>query len=51
MRALRINETKVAPKNTFTDNLFTLESDKELKKDEKILIRDCPGTADLTVNP
>ena len=37
MRALRANETKVALKNAFIVNLFSLESEKESKNDEKIL--------------
>ena len=37
MRALRANETKVALKNAFIVNLFSLDSEKESKNDEKTL--------------
>ena len=40
MRALRVNKTKVTSRNTFIDNLFALESERESKNDEKSLFRD-----------
>ena len=40
MRALRVNKTKVTSRNTFIDNLFALERERESKNDEKSLFRD-----------
>ena len=53
VRALRVNETKVPSRNAFIDNLFGLESEKELKrkkkkkkKDERTLFWDSPRSYD-----
>ena len=34
---LKVNKTKVTLRNAFIDNLFALESEKELKNDERTL--------------
>ena len=40
MRTLRVNVTKVTLRKTFIDNLFTLQTEKEPKNDEKTLTLD-----------
>ena len=51
VHALRGNETKVTWRRAFIVNLFTLESEKESKNNERTLFRDCPRILDLSVNP
>ena len=36
MRALSVNETKFTSRNTFIDNLFPLEGEKESRNDKKL---------------
>ena len=43
MRTLRVNETKVTPRNAFIANGYELQSEKKSKKEEKTLFRDCGG--------
>ena len=50
MRALRVNITKVTSRNDFIDNLFALESDKELEIDERTVFPDYTQILDLAVN-
>ena len=46
---LRVNKTKVTLRDTFTSNLFALESKKESKNDERTPFRDCLRILDLSV--
>ena len=50
MPFLKANETKVTSRNAFIDNGYELQSEKELKKDERALFRDCPQIVDLLAN-
>ena len=47
MRTLKVNETKVTSPNAFIDNIFALESEKESKKEERILYLDHTGLLTL----
>ena len=51
MRALRVYKTKVALRNTFIVNLFSLGSEKESKNDEKTIFWDILQSLELSLNP
>ena len=40
VHTLRVNETKVTPRNAFIDSLFALKRDKESKNDKRTLFQD-----------
>ena len=50
VQALWVNETKINSRNTFIDNLFALESEKDSKNDETTLLRNWPQILDFFIN-
>ena len=50
VRTLRLNGTKVTLRNAFIDNLFALESEKELQKTERTHFSECLRIVYVFVN-
>ena len=51
MRAVRVNKTKITSRNAIVNNVFSLESKKESRNDEKTLFWNYLRIFDLAVNP